>query len=166
VICLAELREAPQVDSRGYRRRSLHLTSNATSNAASHRVLIHDLSENGMMIETSAPFEIGERFDVELPETGNVTVTVVWRDGFRLGCEFERNLSRAAVSAAQLLSPFHPSVQQAFDVNASIENATHHVDQFPSRVHTSPMATTAMVILLLCVTAFASALATAPFSHL
>jgi transcriptional regulator with XRE-family HTH domain len=67
-------------------------------------VVIHNLSATGMLIESASPLAIDDEIAVELPETAATTAKVVWSGGQFFGCAFERPLSAAAVSAAQLRS--------------------------------------------------------------
>lgn len=164
LVCLAELRNEPLADNRGYSRRKLRLTSHASLNASAHRVLIHDLSEKGMMIETTAPCAVGERFDIELPEAGSVSVQIKWHEGFRFGCEFDVPLSRGAVSAALLRSPFEPEIHQEPVASAGTEEIIALPYELPVSTQTGRMAMASLVLLLFCVIAFASVLASAPFS--
>jgi hypothetical protein len=55
-----------------------------------------------MMIHTTAELDVGEVFQVELPEAGQVEACVVWRRMTLYGCEFRSRVSRGAVSAALL----------------------------------------------------------------
>ncbi len=49
-------------------------------------VIVRDLSLTGLLVETSAEFETGDMFEVELPHLGRTRATVVWRDGRSFGC--------------------------------------------------------------------------------
>lgn len=67
-------------------------------------VLVRNLSATGILLETDAKLRVGQTIAVDLPETGRVSTQILWASGQLLGCEFERPLSDAAVSAAQLRS--------------------------------------------------------------
>ena len=67
--------------------------------------MIHDLSEEGMLLESSVALRTGERLDLLIPEAGSAAATIVWSSGRFFGCKFERPLSTAAVSAALLRGP-------------------------------------------------------------
>lgn len=84
-------------------RRRLRLGSVSTS--LNREVLIHDISPTGLLLETSAKLRAFDRLDVELPEAGSRQAVVVWTSGRYFGCQFAQPLSKAAVSAALLLSP-------------------------------------------------------------
>ena len=92
-------------ESRARNRRTLSLQVAARRSGDMAQALVHNLSESGFLVETSAALAIGDAFDVELPEAGVTQAAVVWKRGAFLGCRFERPLSRAAVSASLLRSP-------------------------------------------------------------
>jgi hypothetical protein len=103
---VAQLRtERDQADQRGALRRSLNLRVGSQYLDAEALVLIHNLSQNGLLIETLAPLELGETIEVELPRAGSTPARVVRRDGDHYGCRFLEPISRGAVSAALLRSP-------------------------------------------------------------
>jgi len=68
--------------------------------------VIHDLSTNGILIETKADLATFEQLHLELPEVGAVVATVTWNSGQYFGCEFHAPIPPAAISAALLRSPF------------------------------------------------------------
>lgn len=92
-------------DQRRASRRILQLEVAAVSERDSTRALIHDLSEAGLLLETSADLRVGEMLHVDLPEAGAVRALVVWSRGRLFGCEFMTPVPKAAVSAALLRSP-------------------------------------------------------------
>lgn len=76
-------------------------------------VAIHNLSATGMLIETASDLVIGQRLTVALPEAPDCAATIVWRSEALAGCRFDRPLSRAALSAAQLRNPLPGDVDPA-----------------------------------------------------
>lgn len=96
-------------DERAAHRRALRLRVPTTSAADAADALVHDLSELGLLLETEIPLDVGERLDVELPETGPVSAWVVWSRGRLFGCSFSQPVTKASVSAALLRSPAGPS---------------------------------------------------------
>lgn len=76
-------------------------------------VVIHNLSATGMLIETLSDLAIGQRLTVALPEAPDCAATIVWRSEALAGCRFDRPLSRAALSAAQLRNPLPDDVDPA-----------------------------------------------------
>jgi hypothetical protein len=103
---LAELTTEPRsADDRAAARRTLRLEVQAASSLATTKALIRNLSERGLLIETTASLVLGETIQVALPEVGSCEARIVWNDGFFFGCEFTTPVSKAAVSAALLLAP-------------------------------------------------------------
>ena len=68
-------------------------------------MVIHDLSEEGLLIESAIPLAEGELIEVMLPETGSAQATVAWASDRFFGCRFVEPVSTGVVSAALLRSP-------------------------------------------------------------
>jgi hypothetical protein len=93
-------------DLRSGKRRKLRLEAfGYTAADESAKVLIHDLSQTGILIETEAQLSAGEAIQVELPHGEAREAKVVWSSDGLFGCQFERPISKAAVSAALLKAP-------------------------------------------------------------
>lgn len=121
---LAELHtHSLAVDDRSAVRRTLCLEVEASTSEHLTKARIHNLSETGLLIEAAPGLSVGDMVEVSLPLTDGVSATVIWVDGPYLGCEFERPVSRAVVSASVLRSP--PGHFHAADVDL---DATHHSD--------------------------------------
>jgi len=87
-------------------RRKLRLEAEGASAASAQTsVVIHDLSEDGLLVESPVSLEQGETVEVVLPEAGIAQATVAWSSGHFFGCKFSTPISTAAVSAALLRSP-------------------------------------------------------------
>ncbi len=85
-------------------RHSLSLVAQASSNGTDARVLIHNLSATGLLIESTLELALDEEIDVELPQSEIQHAKVVWQsDGF-YGCQFTTSVSEAGISAARLRS--------------------------------------------------------------
>lgn len=109
--------EVPERDRRASPRRKLRLETGGSSSTAPHsRVVIHDLSQSGLLIESPAALAVGEDLEVHIPEAGAVEAEVVWSSGRFFGCRFKQGISTAAVSAAQLQSAPHPAQAGASDL--------------------------------------------------
>lgn len=94
---------AKRGENRSVMRKTLRLVvSGRRTNKQATEVLIHDLSRDGLLIESDEPIRIGETITVELPGGGSRQVVAVWSSTHFYGCRFARPLSRAAVSAALL----------------------------------------------------------------
>lgn len=143
---VAHLSSAPRkANKRGAVRRTLKLQLESGAEATGVRVLIHNISESGMLIETAARLSVGETFDLDLPHAGLTEARIVRSDGRYFGCRFVSGISKGSVSAALLRSPAK--------AQASVEEAT------PQRVARSieeqlpePMSTVERVAVLVGLT--------------
>jgi hypothetical protein len=68
-------------------------------------VLIHNISEGGMLIETSARLAVGDVLQVHLPHVGSTDARIIRSDARFFGCRFADRISKGAVSAALLRAP-------------------------------------------------------------
>ncbi|WP_160746482.1 helix-turn-helix domain-containing protein [Croceibacterium soli] len=97
------------VESRvGPRRKLRLLAPGASSSGEALNVVVHDLSETGLLLQTSGQLSVGERIEVVLPHAGPTEADVVWASNEFFGCKFEKRISRATLSASQLLSGPQP----------------------------------------------------------
>lgn len=103
----ANLETEPQTgERRSVARRRLRLQAEGASpSAGDSQVVIHDISEEGLLIESAVPLTDDETLEVLLPETGSAPAKVSWTSGHFFGCKFIEPISTAAVSAALLRSP-------------------------------------------------------------
>lgn len=108
-----------KIDRRRSRRRVIRFGLDISEVKDGNQLLIWDVSETGMQIQTLAKLGIGERLNVELPEAGSVEVEVRWRSKDRYGARFNAPISQAAISAIQLASPPIPHEQTAPGVEPS-----------------------------------------------
>lgn len=69
-------------------------------------IVIHNLSQTGLLMESSAKFELGEIFYLHLPEVGATPAQVRREDNGRYGCEFLAPVGKVVLSAALLRSAF------------------------------------------------------------
>lgn len=65
-------------------------------------VLIHNVSESGLLMESQAELKIGEKIDIEMPHAGVTRAKIIWNSGNLYGCQFDVPVSSATLSAAQL----------------------------------------------------------------
>lgn len=105
---------AEQSDERGKPRRHLFLETSGSFPTGEENVIIHNISETGMLLETSMPLAEGEPLQVDLPLAGRVDATVVWSSGIVFGCAFDEPLPEAALSAVELKAsaPFPADIGQ------------------------------------------------------
>jgi transcriptional regulator with XRE-family HTH domain len=95
-------------------------------------VVVHDLSETGLLLQTSGQLSVGERIEVVLPHAGATEANVVWASNEFFGCRFEKRISRAALSAAQLLSG--PQQDPVLDDRSEPTQATEGEESFGTRL--------------------------------
>ena len=107
-------------DRRGSRRRRLQLSVTGTTPEGDARVVIHDISVTGLLLETSADLLIGETIEVDVPEGGPVSAIVMWNSGRFFGCQFEGHISPASVSAAVLRSPFESTAESPASAGGTV----------------------------------------------
>lgn len=158
VSILAQLEQHhDRADRRRSPRRTLTLEAAATPpSVPAARVIIHDLSLTGLLIETSASLTVGERLRVQFPEAGTIEARLVWASGRLFGCEFQKPISKATLSAALLRSPALQSETSNLVVDglaelvalrstvkqltAKIDALTeHHEDRFRASASTAPL---------------------------
>jgi transcriptional regulator with XRE-family HTH domain len=98
-------------DQRGSARRTLRLEAlGATATGDSASVTVHNISQTGLLLETTAKLAAGEAIELDLPEAGIVEARVAWLDEGFAGCEFTSPIGAAALGAAQLRgAPKHDS---------------------------------------------------------
>jgi transcriptional regulator with XRE-family HTH domain len=114
IHAMIEQEKGADAGARGAARMHMRLeTSGSLDGQQGTAVIIHNLSATGMLIETTSDLEIGQRIAVILPEAPDCTAAIVWRSGALAGCRFDRPLSRAALSAAQLRNPLPQDVDPA-----------------------------------------------------
>lgn len=92
-------RRALRLDTSGFVAGSGGGSGSQTGDA---NVTIHNISSDGLLIETELDLAQDDELAIELPEAGAVSASVVWRSERLFGCAFDEALSPAAVAAAQL----------------------------------------------------------------
>jgi transcriptional regulator with XRE-family HTH domain len=103
-------------------RRSLQLeTQGALPSGDAARVLIHNISTTGLLLECPVTLGIDEKIDIELPHAGAISAKVIWTSGQLYGCAFEVPVSPATLSAAQLRSAVGQDVDLAPRREASVD---------------------------------------------
>ena len=108
-------------ERRASRRRKLRLHAEGVSASTPQtEVIIHDLSEDGLLVESPIALSEGELLEVVIPEAGTVQAEVAWSSERFFGCRFNDPISTAAVSAALLRSP---SESNAAPNGAAVEKA-------------------------------------------
>lgn len=84
-------------------RRKLQLEArSALGSGDATSVLVHNLSETGLLLESQVTLAVGEKIEIDLPQAGATSAKVIWAGSNLFGCEFDSPISAAALSAAQL----------------------------------------------------------------
>ncbi|QNP43352.1 PilZ domain-containing protein [Sphingomonas daechungensis] len=132
-------------ERRRSRRRKLRIESEGSAGPGQAVVTIHDLSEEGLLVETASALSIGEVIDVVLPEAGPVQAEVAWTSSRFFGCKFRKPIATAAVSAALLQSPasttqpsaevVEKALQELDALSFAIKRVTRAVDQAIDRLN-------------------------------
>ena len=123
---------------RGAPRHRLHLAVSAAKlGGQSVEVLVHNISEDGLLLETNADLSAGETIDLLLPRGQQASARIMWSSGVLYGCKFDKPLSRSALSAAQLQSeppPRDASARQPSQVAEQPSAASPDVETFGARM--------------------------------
>ena len=124
MVFAAYLEQSP--DGRGRprdARRKLRLVATgAKPGGQAVEVLVLNISTTGMLIESDDALTQGEALDIDLPHAGWATATVVWTSGRMKGCAFDKPISAAALSAAQLRGEAARSGDQAAPSSLAVES--------------------------------------------
>lgn len=160
-LLLAQLSQDASEERRRSGRRMLRLGAAVGAGLPSWRAVILNLSETGLMLHTAGPLAVNDMFEVELPEVGLIEAQVVWANGTDYGCQFVNPISKAAVSAALLKSPFDE------DAAKQLERGTDEVraewERPPSRLVEIAL-NLSLLTLLIVISLFVFAFLELPFS--
>ncbi len=80
--------ESEQDERRNSPRKKLRLNTSGATASDQAQVVVHDISETGLLLESPLKLARGEELDVLLPDLGTRPVTVAWASGQFFGCEF------------------------------------------------------------------------------
>jgi transcriptional regulator with XRE-family HTH domain len=106
----AHLGEAAAASQRRQPRRQLRLAAQGqTATGGSTDVLIHNVSANGLLLESTTELAVGERIEIDLPHARATGASVIWSSGVLYGCQFDVPISVATLSAAQLRGTAPPT---------------------------------------------------------
>lgn len=89
------------IDNRKRRRHALLLEADGRGHeTASGAVFVHDISDTGLLIETTYALAIGEMIKINHPRAGVLMeAEIMWAAGQIYGCKFTRERTQAAFSA-------------------------------------------------------------------
>lgn len=114
------------VSRRGRQRRAMRLAiDEAFVDGRNIDIILHDLSVTGLLIETESDLAVGDVIQLQVPESGFVDTEIMWHSGNFYGCQFEREISKKAISAALLKSSYGSTP-------AGLSRALAEVDQLPN----------------------------------
>jgi len=89
---------------RAARRQLLLESEGSTASGQTARVLIHNVSVTGLLIESAVALAEAERIEIALPQVGMTSAHVVWTSESFYGCRFETPVPASALSALELSS--------------------------------------------------------------
>ena len=96
------------------RRRRLQLeVAGALASGGEASVTIHNISASGLLLETATGLSDGERIDIELPDVGPTTATIVRVSDNYYGGKFDAPLSVGVLSALELRGSAAPQPASA-----------------------------------------------------
>lgn len=81
------------------REETLYRTRGRAADGAPCKLVVVNVSPNGMMARTERDFAVGDKVTLDLPLAGTFVAEVRWSLGGRIGCQFEREVPRAFYSA-------------------------------------------------------------------
>ena len=147
----AEILTIATNDPRVAIRRTLRLQVNAQLSGDAVKADILNLSENGLLIETTANLMIGEILLFDLPPAGITEATVVWTRGRLFGCEFQAALAKHVVSTALLRSPNERLGQDA--AGLAVDLPAPEEDSFGSEIDDSGLSVLVISLVVLMLVA-------------
>jgi transcriptional regulator with XRE-family HTH domain len=83
---------------------SLLLDAQVTADGDAADVVVHNLSQGGLLVECDAQLEIGDPIEIDLSPDDRVQARVMWHNETFYGCRFDRPISAAVLGAARLRS--------------------------------------------------------------
>jgi len=115
------------IDDRKRRRHMLFLeVEGGEHDTASDAVLVHDILDTGLLIETNSELRVGEIIEVNLPNVGpNVGILmeaeIMWAGGQIYGCKFTQERTQADMGAELIGGRF--TLTNSVAVDAVIDTA-------------------------------------------
>lgn len=89
-------------EARSRERKTLRLSAPNVSAAGDQpQLVVHELSDTGLLLESSLPLETGEQLDLITADQETKQVRIVWACGHYFGCEFEAAGAAAEVRSAR-----------------------------------------------------------------
>jgi transcriptional regulator with XRE-family HTH domain len=88
----------------GLPRFSLLLDAQVTADGDAVDVVVHNLSQGGMLVECDADLDIGDPIEIDLSADHRAQACVMWHNENFYGCRFDSPISAAVLGAARLRS--------------------------------------------------------------
>ena len=109
----AKLYDSLESETNSPRNRT-HLTARMSHVANElHHVVVHNLSPQGVLIESYHPLQIGADIAIDISELGKTTARVIWQDGLFYDCLFDVPIPaqtvRSKLTSAKVIWPNFPS---------------------------------------------------------
>lgn len=96
-----------RADMRRTARRAIQLDSaNVEFEGVQYTAAVREISVKGILLECKAPLTSGDIIVIHALSERPLPAKVIWSNGNSFGCEFARSVSKAAISAALLKSPY------------------------------------------------------------
>ena len=150
--------ESQEARSAGRRILRLHVVASTSGDETD--ALIH------LLVETKASLFEGDTLEVDLPEAGVTAAVVVWTRSGLAGCEFQRPVPTAIVSAALLRSPPATLAPAALPEANTLSVWDYQPAAYPDvDASTRLIAIASLVLAMIAVTIFILALLSFPFSN-
>lgn len=111
------------------------------------RIVILNLSRTGLLLQTAAQLEVGERLQIEIPQAGMVDAKIVRRSGDQFAAMFDSPITQAALSAVLLASPATPPSLDQEEVRA-VRRSYPSYDPVPEWLMWSVLTVTIFVTIL------------------
>lgn len=138
---------AVSADRRSAERRVITFGFDAYDAQSNSRIVILNLSRTGMLLQTSADLQVGEKFQVEIPESGLVEAKIMRRNDDQFGAMFDSPISQAALSAVLLASPAGPPSLDQEEIESARRSYPAY-DPVPGWLIWSVLALTTLVTVL------------------
>ena len=94
-------------------------------------VVVHNISETGMLVLADPPLAIGDTLSLRLEDDRECFATVVRQDLHFAGCQFDRPVPKAWISAALLRSPIPEHGLSPADAVAGSQSANQNPHSSP-----------------------------------
>lgn len=96
---------------RAHRRKLRLEVAGALASGVETNVMVHNVSATGLLLESRCELAVGDRIEISLPYAGGTWARIIWSSGHLFGCQFDRSLSQAALSATLLRSAVDQPVE-------------------------------------------------------